>query len=211
VGLLRSRVLVRWLWAVGLLAALFLCRRPLLSGLGEYLVDSESPQQADLILVLGGNFWGDRVIEGAELSREKYAPVVLLSSPPYAGRPQGYLSVPFLVQRGFPSDNLEVFAHHARSTIEEANVLRPELARRGARRVLLVTSNYHSRRAAIVFRLFCPEVEFIPVPANDREYNAESWWKDASSRHLFFSEWVKICGTLLVAYPRYLVKRWFGI
>lgn len=169
---------------------------------------SDSPRQADLILVLGGNFWGDRVIEAAELAREGYAPIVLLSSPPYGGRPQGYLSIPFLVQRGFRSDNLQVFAHNAKSTIEEANVLRPELARRHVRRVILVTSNYHSRRADIVFRLFCPGIDFISVPGNDAEFHSGLWWQDETSQKLFYSEWEKILGTVLVAYPTYLVSRW---
>ena len=178
-----------------------------LATLGGLLVDAERPERADLILVLGGDFWGPRVIEAAELGRHGYAPVVLISSPPYAGRPEGELAVEFLVKRGYRREMFAVFPHNATSTVAEANAVRGELERRGVHRVLLVTSNYHSRRAAIVFRLFCGGIRFISVPAADPNYPADRWWKGEGSRNVFYSEWVKIAGSLLIAYPRYLVSR----
>jgi uncharacterized SAM-binding protein YcdF (DUF218 family) len=183
-----------------------------LTALGSFLVDSQPPQQADLILVLGGEFWGYRVLTGAELARQRYAPIALFSGPPYHERPQGELSIDFLVQKGYPRELFEVFANRARSTITEARALRGELARRRVRRVLLVTSSYHSRRATIVLSLFCPGVQFISVPATDPRYHAAGWWNDGSSRKLFFSEWTKILGSVLFAYPSYVVSRfvWLG-
>jgi len=181
-----------------------------LTFLGGFLVDSQPPQQADLIVVLGGDFWGPRVLTGAELVRDRYAPVALFSGPPYQGRPQGELSVEFLVKKGYPKELFQVFANNARSTIAEANALRGELARRHVRRVLLVTSSYHSRRAAIVLTLYCPGVRFISIPAYDPHYHVAKWWSDANSRALFFSEWTKILGTVLVAYPTHFVSRLFG-
>lgn len=177
-----------------------------LDEVGKTLIDSQSPRPADLILVLGGDFFGPRVVKGAQLGRLGYAPLVLMSSPPYAGRPEGELAIDFLVKKGYPRQEFAVFAHNANSTIAEAVAVRAELARRHAKNVILVTSAFHSRRAAIVFALFCPNVHFISVPAPDAHYNAESWWKKEDSRQIFFSEWVKIFGTLTVAYPRYLVN-----
>jgi uncharacterized SAM-binding protein YcdF (DUF218 family) len=181
-----------------------------LTFLGRFLVDSQPPQQADLILVLGGDFWGPRVLTGAELARYGYAPRVLFSGPPYGGRPEGDLAIDFLVNKGYPREIFQVFAIEANSTIEEANALRGELARRHVRRVLLVTSSYHSRRAAIVLTLFCPGVRFISIPAPDSHYHVTEWWNDGSSRQLFFSEWSKILGSVLVAYPTYVISRLFG-
>lgn len=177
------------------------------TSLGAFLVDSQPPQQADLILVLGGEFWGARVLTGAELARLRYAPIVLFSGPPYRGRPQGELSVEFLVEKGYPKQIFQVFATDANSTIAEARALRAELARRHARRVLLVTSSYHSRRATIVLTLFCPGVQFISIPAPDSHYHAAGWWNDESSRRLFFSEWSKILGSVLQGLPVYVVSR----
>jgi uncharacterized SAM-binding protein YcdF (DUF218 family) len=193
-----------------LIAVLAIRWQAILTGLGSFLVDSQPPQRADIILVLGGDFWGPRVLTGAELGRLRYAPVVLFSSPPYNDRPEGDMAIDFLVPKGYPREIFQVFAHHAGSTIEEAKVLRGELARRHVRRVLLVTSSYHSRRATIALTLFCPGVEFISIPAPDLPYHVFEWWNDESSRRLFFSEWSKILGTVLLGLPNYAISRLSG-
>ena len=189
--------------AVSLLAILVIGWQSMLSSIGNLLIQSDPPERVDLILVLGGDFWGPRVLKAAELGAHGYAPVVLLSSPPYAGRPEGELTIPFLAERGYSPALFQVFAHHAASTVAEAIALREELARRSARRVILVTSAYHSRRACIVFRLFCPGIQFLSVPAADTHYGADTWWKTAASRDLFLSEVTKMLGSVLIAYPRY--------
>src|ERR1700733_6359052 len=84
-----------------------------LTSLGGFLVDCQPPQQAELILVLGGDFLGPRVLTGAELARQRYAPTALLSGPPFLGRPQGELSIDFLVQKGYPRQLFQVFTLHA--------------------------------------------------------------------------------------------------
>jgi hypothetical protein len=148
-------------------------------------------------------------LKGADLALQGYAPVALMSGTPYQGRPDGELAIEFLAQKGYPTRLFQSFAHNSRSTIEEAIALRPELARRGVTRVLLVTTAYHSQRAAIVFRLFCPGIQFIAIPAPD-SYRPNSWWRDAESKRLFYSEWRKILGTVLVVYPKYQFKRVVG-
>lgn len=182
-----------------------------LSYLGNSLVSGQSPQSADLILVLGGDFWGARVLKGADLVMQHYAPLVLISGPPYDGRPEGEFAIAFLTARGYPRRLFQSFGHHAPSTIGEAIALRPELARRGVKRVLLVTSAYHSRRASIVYWLFCPGIQFITIGAPGDRYHPDDWWEDASSKKLFFSEWSKILGTVFFEYPKNVVESIFHI
>ncbi len=191
--------------AVGVLS--FIRWQRTLTSLGDFLTYSQRPESADLILVLGGDFWGARVLKGADLGNQGYAPVVLFSGPPYKDRPEGEFAVQFLVEKGYAKDRFQVFGHNEPSTIGEAKVLCPELARRNAKRVILVTSAYHSRRAAIAMRLFCPGIRFISAPA-DSQFHAERWWKDQSSRDIFFSEWSKILGSVFVSYPIYRFNHW---
>lgn len=173
------------------------------SYLGAFLITRNAPQHADLILVLGGDFYGPRVVKAADLAVAGYAPLVLISGVPYRdGRFEGEFAINFLAARGYPRRLFQSFGHHAPSTIEEAIVLRPELERRGVKRVLLVTSEYHSRRAAIVYGLYCPGIDFITIGAPDTHYHAARWWEDASSRRFFQAEWSKILGTVLIEYPK---------
>lgn len=178
-----------------------------LTWLGNFLVYSQPPEPADLILVMGGDFWGPRVTAAAELAQRGFAPLVLISGPPYRDRPEGELAVDSLVKQGYPSGWFAVFGHNETSTLGEVLALRGELTRRHVRWVLVVTSDYHSRRCALLFRLFCPGFHFTFAPAPDSHYHAERWWSDPSSRALFFSEWSKILGSVLVAYPAYRINR----
>lgn len=210
----RPRVILRFaarvlLAAVFGLAAVSLIRwQATLSWFGRYLICSERPERADLILVMGGDFWGPRVLKSAELVSHGFAPLVLISGPPYAGRPEGELAVDFLVKQGYSRNLFAVFSHNEPSTIGEALVLRRELARREVKRVIIVTSAYHSRRCELVLRMFCPGIHFISTPAPDSHYNAERWWTDSGSREIFFSEWSKILGSVLIAYPRVRISQW---
>jgi len=178
-----------------------------LAYLGGFLIDSQAPRPADLIVVLGGDFWGPRVIQGADLAQAGYAPLVLFSGTLYKDRPEGEWATSFLVERGYPARLFAVFPHAARSTVDEATALRGELARRRVRRAILVTSSYHSRRAAMVLQVICPGIHFISVPAPDPHYDPDNWWNRADSRKLFFSEWTKILGFVLMAPGKYLLNR----
>ena len=186
-----------------------------LSFLGRYLIDSQPPQSADLILVLAGNFYGPRVLKGAELVTAGYAPLTLISGTPYEaragrrGQAGGGQAITFLAKQGYSARLFESFPQNARSTIEEAIALRGELARRHVKRVILVTSTYHSRRSAIVFHLFCPGIDFISVPSPDPNYHPDGG-RSKNSRSLFYSEWTKIAGTLVMAYPKDLIGRLVG-
>ena len=183
-------------------------RKAIASRVGYSLICSQTPQRADLILVLGGEFYGPRVLTAADLALKGYAPLVLISGPPYQdGRPEGEFAIEYLATQGYPRRLFAVFGHTAHSTVDEAIALAPELRRRRVKRVILVTSAYHSRRADIVVRLFCGSgIQFISVPAPDSYYSPERWWDDPGSRKMFFSEWRKIIGSVFLAYPEYLLS-----
>ena len=191
------------------IVALFLWfqRQSILDWSARFLVLSQPPQHADLILVLGGDFYGPRVSRAAQLADDGYAPVVLISGPPYQGRPEGEWAIEYLAAHGHTEPFYAVFGHNAHSTVDEAIAVCPELKRRAAKRVLLVTSSYHSRRADVVFRLFCPGADYISVPASDPHYDPGRYRSDPSSAALFRSEWQKLFGSIFVAYPEYLVTR----
>ncbi len=178
-----------------------------LTWLAKFLLLSQRPEQADLILILGGDFYGPRALLGAELGKLGYAPKILISGALYQNRPEGEFAVRFLAERGYRRELFVIFPSTTQSTIEEAIALCPELDRRGASSVLIVTSASHSRRANFVFRLFCPRVRFRSIAAPDRQFEAENWWKEPRYRRIFFSEWGKIIGTVFWKYPEYNLKR----
>jgi uncharacterized SAM-binding protein YcdF (DUF218 family) len=196
----RNRNVRRLLAAAALagMIALLVFRQSALTSLGDFLVVSDPLDKADLIYVLAGDFFGRRVLVGADLGARGYAKTVVLSGGPYANSYEGDMAVDFAVQHGYSRNLFCPLRLDVPSTIDEARALGPFFRRLGARRIILVTSNFHSRRVALVFRLFLPGYDFRVVGAPQPEFSPGAWWKDERSRDLLFSEYRKLAGTLLV-------------
>jgi uncharacterized SAM-binding protein YcdF (DUF218 family) len=188
------------LLALSAIVVLLIFRQRVLTQLGESLVVSDPLEHADLIYVLAGDFWGSRVLLGADLGSKGWAPRVILSGGRYEDRYAGDMSVKFVVEHGYPRGAFIPIRIQAQSTVDEARAMGPIFERLGARRIILVTSNFHSRRAAQVFRLFLPQFDFRMEAAPDDTFDPESWWKKPQERHLVFAEYEKMLGTFLVRF-----------
>ena len=185
--------------AVAVLASLFF-HTQIFSVLGAYLVHQDQPKHADLALVLAGDATGNRIVRAAELVRQGYVPKVVVSGPSgQYGLYECDLAIPFAVRAGYPESYFIHFEHDAHSTQEEAANSAAELKRLGARHVLLVTSDYHTRRAGKILRAAAPDVEFTVVAAPDLYFSAGGWWHNREGRKTFLFEWEKT------------VADWFGV
>ncbi len=193
------------LTGVCLLVSLFFWE-PILDEVGEFLALSELPSHSDLIVVLGGDFYGPRVLAAAELGVRGYAPRVMISGPPYNDSPESDLAIEFLVKKGYPRDLFFGLPHYAGNTIDEVHALCPALRRLRVRRVTLVTASFHSRRASIDFNLFCPGIDYHSVAAPDQFFHPEHWWLYPPSRRLVGLEWAKIAGSILWKFPAYEIE-----
>ncbi len=193
----RSR---KWPWVVAALLILaILLRARILTALGSYLVYSEAPRKADVVFVLAGDGNGNRILKGAELVREGYAPKVIVSGPPTYGIHECDLAIPFAERAGYPPAYFVHFEHSASSTAEESRATAALLHSMGARTVLLVTSDFHTRRAGRIFRAGIPEIDFDVVAAKDEHFTPNGWWRDREGRKTFVIEWMKT------------VASWFGM
>ena len=177
--------------AAAAVVLLLLLHSVVLTALGSYLVKAEEPQKADIAVVLAGDFAGNRILKAASLVRDGYAPKAMVSGPPAYGVYESDLAIPFAVRAGFPETYFLNFKHHARSTMEEAGAITPELRRMGVKRVLLVTSNYHTRRAGRIFKAVAPDLTFVVVAAGDPDFEPDRWWKNREGRKTFVIEWMK--------------------
>jgi uncharacterized SAM-binding protein YcdF (DUF218 family) len=162
------------------------------AALAGYLVNSAGPEKSDTIFVLGGDWSGNRILKAAELVRAGYAPQAIISGP--GGIYDHYecdLAIPFAVKRGYPDSYFVHFEHHAHSTGEEAGIAIRRLREMGAHKVLLVTSDYHTRRAGKIFRHQAPDMTFDVVSAPDEYFTTAGWWHDREGRKTFLIEWMK--------------------
>jgi uncharacterized SAM-binding protein YcdF (DUF218 family) len=166
--------------------------------MGEFLVHTDPLVKADAVLVLAGDWNGDRILKGAELVKQGYAPIVLVSGPSAVyGVNEATLAIDYAVRRGYPRDIFVPLISCAFSTRDEAAFFGPELRRRGIHRLLIVSSDFHTNRAGKLFRKSLgPDFEIRMIAAPDRHFTPDGWWKDREGQKVFFYEWSKTIGTV---------------
>ena len=179
-----------------LFAILVLTRTFWLAALGRALVHDEGPGKAEMAVVLGGDYWGNRILAAANLVRAGYVPAVLVSGPPgFYGERECDAAIQFAVRQGYPAQWFIPAAHDAFNTRDEATVLLEYMRQHNVHSFVLVTSDYHTARAR---RLFVaaehrmgggPDMRVVAAP--DQFFHADSWWRDREGRKIFFMEWLK--------------------
>lgn len=154
-----------------------------------YKTFSASPRlvQADAIVVLAGG--RGRVEEGIRLFREgKGKQLFLVGVDPLVRKSDLYRP-----KAGDPPADRVILEKTSRNTLENAIYARDILAAYNVRSVLLITSRYHLKRAAILFRHALPlDVAIYPYPVDSVNVK-EKWWQHEGSFRLLFSEFYKYC------------------
>jgi uncharacterized SAM-binding protein YcdF (DUF218 family) len=179
---------------------IYLLRRPILRLAGNFWVVEDPIEHSDAIVVLGDDdYSGDRAARAAELYRQGWAPVVVASGRmlrPYAGIAE--LEAHDLESDGVTHSAIWQFPQRAENTREEAVALRGLIAQHSWHSVVIVTSNYHTRRAQFIFSKVLPaDVTASVESAADPSYDPDGWWYSRQGIKLFASECVG-----------YVVARW---
>lgn len=179
-GWLRWQRLAKWL-GCALVAWLYLWMTPIMSWVvgapleREFLVDGRVPAvetfpEADAIVLLGGSMgvetnlsqyaemWSsaDRVWQAARLWKAGKAPRVIATSGKVVEA-----TFPLLREFGLPEEAITK-VDDARNTEEEAK----SIDKMGVRRIILVTSAWHMKRARLMFEKYAPSVEVMCAPAD---------------------------------------------
>ena len=196
---MKSRL--RWFLLAALVClVVFVTHAYWLGALGGHLVHAEAPVPADIVVVLAGDFLGNRILTAADLVRRGMVPKALVSGPGGAyGMYESDLAIAFAVRHGFPATYFLGFPNDAMSTAAEADAVIPELRKLHARKIEIVTSNFHTRRAGNIYRSRAPDLEFHVVASSDPYFSPDGWWKNREGRKTCLVEWEKTVAT------------WFGM
>lgn len=178
---------------VCVLFALYLVRHPFLRLMGGFWIVDDSPTHADAIVMLGDdNYSADRAARVAQLYKAGWAPHVIASGRylrPYASIAE--LEEHDLEDRGVPAAAIVRLAHRAENTRDETAAIAQLISAHGWKRILLVTSNYHTRRSRyLAERQFPPGTELRVIAAPDSDYDPQSWWRTREGLKIFSHECV---------------------
>lgn len=165
--------------------AAYIFRVPLLQTPAKWLIQEDKIEKADAIIVLsGGSF--DRGNKAVELFNKGWAPRIIC--------PGGNRAYEFeilnmhiteaeaakinLVRQGIP-DSAIVLLNAGTSTSEEAALLASYLVNRKYKKVIVLTSLYHTRRAGKVFgkALQHTNIKLMVCGAKSSRFNELYWWQ----------------------------------
>ena len=144
------------------------------------LVISEPPRPADAIVVFAGGVgesgkagggYQERVKRATDLYREGLAPHVIFSSGYVYAFQEAEIMKALAEANGIP-DSAIVLEQRAANTYQNVVYSRDILRNRGWRRVLLVSSPFHMRRAILTWHRAAPDIEVVAVPVQQSQFYA---------------------------------------
>jgi len=188
--------LITLLVFAALLFVVYLVRRPILTAVGDYWIVDDPASKADALIVLSDDdFIGSRAAKAADLYHEGRAPLIIASGRmlrPYAGI--GELIQRDLTDRGVPASAIEIYRHNASDTLDEAQTLRSLVVAKKWTHVVIVTSNYHTRRARYIYQKVFPlGVQVDVASAKDPAFDVSDWWEHRPGLSRFFKELAGMC------------------
>lgn len=177
---------------------------PGLRAMGRYLVEDERPEPADAVVVLAGSV-PDRILEAVALYKDDFAPRIVISRgrvPPSMRQLEAMgVQMPTLAELNrtvaiklkVPPTAVTEIGGSEDSTIDEAEAVLRFALDQGHRTLLIATSKYHSRRAALIYRhLAGDRVRIISRPSRYDEFDPDRWWHDRTFRRRVIFEYQKL-------------------
>lgn len=160
-------------------------RAPILRTIPHLLIQEDQLEKADAIVVLSGNSF-DRGNKAVQLYQKGLAPVLICpgGNPAYEFEILGMHITEAeaakinLVRQGIPA-NAIVLLNAGTSTAEEAELIAEYLKNNNYRKVILLTSLYHTRRAKKVFSKYLrnSNIQLMVCGAKSSRFDVWNWWK----------------------------------
>lgn len=168
-------------------------------GLATFLIRTDPLDSADVIVVLAGDGSGRRVEEGLRLLQAGLAPRMLVngSYSLYESR-ECDLGRDFAIARGGDPKAIEAFCMEADSTQDESRIVDKELHSRRVQHAIIVTSDFHTRRAGRIFDEWTSgDIRYSFAASSTKDFHPDSWWRTRPGREIVVTEWIKTFNTWL--------------
>ncbi|MCH2198797.1 MAG: YdcF family protein [Flavobacteriales bacterium] len=203
----RSRRRIRRLAIVlGVIVLLGALHKPILRGMGSFLIAEDPKTPSSALIVLGGNSF-ERGIEAAKLYEEGLAdhivctggniPTVLsaLDNEMY----ESEVTRIYLGNNNVPIDKITALTGST-STKEESYEVREWCDANNVESITVISSSFHLRRVRMVFEQSFEDsnTEVYYRGASPQNYEVEEWWKAEGGLIFVFNEYAK--------YAYYLIK-----
>jgi uncharacterized SAM-binding protein YcdF (DUF218 family) len=165
----------------------------LLDKAGKFIYKKDDLKPADVIVILAGEE-KERVEYGVYLFREDWAKkdrIIMAGGPAVWKHSWASLMKEHAEHLGIPGKKI-LLEDKSRTTEEDAKYTREILSKHGYKSMILVTSPYHSKRAALIFqKVMGEEIRIISAPVEKSWFKFGDWWKRKRDRSMVLSEFSK--------------------
>ena len=196
-GIRRQRYGVAFVLAVaGATVALYGLRAA-----GRLLMVEDPLQPAQSIVALGGQM-PVRSIEAAAIYRQGWAREVWLTEGGVFAEdvaiqklgidrtPEFVYSRRVLERLGVPPPAIRVLPGNNQNTADEVRTIDRELKASGGRRVIIITSKYHTRRVRALWHVLARrDAQAIVRYSPDDPFDAAHWWRNSADADRVTHEW----------------------
>lgn len=171
----------------------------MLQGAARLWIIADDPAPADAIVILGGGL-NTRPPAAAQLYHAGWSKQILLMQPELTKVVKLGLVMDFatltrevLQAENVPHSAVEVIEPEVTSTFDEAEALRVWVKAHQAKRLLIVTDIFHTRRARWILNRKLKEtgVELRMMAVPLLRYDSSNWWQDEDGLIDFQNEIVK--------------------
>ncbi len=187
---------VRWALPAVLVAAMVLWGR----FSGQWLI-VDRPEKSDVIIVLAGGRNDLRYYRGLQLLRSGYGQSMFVDAETNVkyGETATQSTERFIqATAGDLRERIRVCPVGVTSTKGETGSVRACVEPLHPRRLLLVTNDFHSRRALSVFRSRLPEYSWSVAAVSDDEEFGAQWWRKRAWAKTYLMEWQRLGWWLVV-------------
>lgn len=192
----RRRLII----AFGLILLLFLFRNPVLRSVGNFLVVEDPKEKVDAIYVLSGNSY-DRGMEAANLYTEGWGPTVICLGGETNTSLELYgindltstVTANIIKRAGVPGRDVELLPQGT-STYEEFEAIVQHCQQRQYKKVMVVSSLFHTRRIHTFFRqrMYFSGVQMVLRGVQDGGFERDTWWKNEPGLLFVNNEYIKM-------------------
>jgi len=200
----RSRIfLYLGLGVIGTCVLVYFIHPIVLGSVGAYLVVEDVLEPAFAIVILGGGS-PLRALEAAKLYKDGWAPQIILSQ---SLRKEDFyafksLGIDFmedydydreaLLRSGVPSNAIIVIEEEVENTLAELRAVLRILRPPNDTTLIIVTSNYHTRRTAAIWKhLNEGQMKgLIRWTRSDTSFDTAEWWKNRNSIKYLVNEYM---------------------
>ena len=157
------------------------------------ILEINGPAPSDVIVVLAGET-DHRPAEALKLLDQGYAPRVILNVPANS-RLYNFTQLQIAEQyvRQLPEAGaIEICPIQGLSTRDESHDVAACLLHKESARILIVTSDFHTRRALSIFRHEFPEKSFSIAAVHDNTQFGTRWWQHRQWAKTCLDEWLRL-------------------